>query len=661
MIRNGLKLVPLRAAFRPRGIHSMRVFRAPPRSTSFRLVGLAAGLTTGLTVGCSLVLNDAPKKDDEDAQPLTREETFYMDSKKQQDQRRLPDYEDSSNKVYVFFRRLLTRLEIWIWDPIATTFRFFHLSLLFAPVLLTLPIIVIGPRDKSRDNERYTAIWWYGLLTKMMERAGASFIKLGQWAASRTDIFPPQFCSQMSELHSNNKAHPLRKTKATLVRAFGMPFEEIFDEFVEKPLGVGAIAQVYKGKLSKKALAAADRNQGAQTPSGWVAIKVLHPRVSQTVERDLSIMKFFAAIVNAIPTMEWLSLPGEVQQFAGMMRLQMDLQIEGKNLEVFNKNFFDKADIHFPHAFLGFTTRDVLVEEYIDAIPVRMFLERAKDGGGFDKEIANKGLDAFLQMLLIDNFIHADLHPGNIFVRLYKPESMMHHLGFGDHNKSSEEYIEMQRVNDHLMSLSHDATAWNKEVEKLKAEGYHAQLCMIDAGLVTELNDLNRRNFIDLFKALAEFDGYKAGELMVARSRTPETVIDPETYALKVGKLVSQMKSRTFKLGNFKIGDLLTQVLAMVRQHHVRMEPDFITVILSILLLEGIGRQLNPDLDLFKNAIPVLRELGTHSGDGRAMFSNEDMVSMLKVWLALETRQFISATVEEVNSLVKYDGLCPNV
>ncbi|KAG5357623.1 ABC1 family protein [Yarrowia sp. C11] len=646
---------------RPRGIHSMRPSFPNARHANFRVAGMATGVAVGLAMGCSMVLNDAPQEKDNKKQELTREQQFYIDSQKQTESRKLPDYEGSSNKLYVFGRRLLTRLEVWIWDPIATTFRFFYLSLLFTPVLLTLPIILIGPRDKSKDNERYTAIWWYGLLTKMMERAGASFIKLGQWAASRTDIFPPQLCAEMSDLHSNNKAHSLRVTKRTLEGAFDMPFEEIFDEFVDKPLGVGAIAQVYKGKLSQKALNSTKQKAGERSPSGWVAIKVLHPRVSQIVERDLSIMRFFANIINALPTMEWLSLPGEVEQFAGMMRLQMDLQIEGKNLEVFNKNFADKADVHFPHAFLEFTTRDVLVEEYIDAIPVHLFLERAKNGGGFDKEIANKGLDAFLQMLLIDNFIHADLHPGNIFVRLYKPESTMHHLGFGDHNNANEDYIEMQKVNDHLKSLKHDPKAWDKEVERLKADGYHAQLCMIDAGLVTELNDLNRRNFIDLFKALAEFDGYKAGDLMVQRSRTPETVIDPETYALKVGKLVSQMKSRTFKLGNFKIGDLLTQVLAMVRQHHVRMEPDFITVILSILLLEGIGRQLNPDLDLFKNAIPVLRELGTHSGDGRALFSNEDMMSMLKVWLALETRQFISASVAEVNEQVKYDGLCPNV
>ena len=137
-------------------------------------------------------------------------------------------------------------------------------------------------------------------------------------------------------------------------------------------------------------------------------------------------------------------------------------------------------------------------------------------------------------------------------------------------------------------------------------DGYHAEICFLDVGLITELNHHDRINFIDLFRALSEFDGYKAGELMVERSRTPETVIDKEIFALKVDKLVGTMKERTFTLGNISIGDLLDKVLGMVRTHHVRMEGDFITVIVAILLLEGIGRQLYPDLDLFARFVYAL-------------------------------------------------------
>jgi aarF domain-containing kinase len=107
------------------------------------------------------------------------------------------------------------------------------------------------------------------------------------------------------------------------------------------------------------------------------------------------------------------------------------------------------------------------------------------------------------------------------------------------------------------------------------------------------------QNFLDLFKAVAEFDGYKAGHLMTERCRQPDAVLDGEVFALRMQHLVLGVKSRTFALGNIKIGDILNEVLSMVRTHHVRLEGDFVNVVLSILLLEGIGRSLEPNLDLF--------------------------------------------------------------
>ena len=154
----------------------------------------------------------------------------------------------------------------------------------------------------------------------------------------------------MSSLHSNAPAHSLAATKRTIVKAFGgRKFEDIFDEFQEKPLGVGAIAQVYKAKLKPDIAMQGDddidpdppnlrkrmrknvdvlvKSTPSRVPSSYVAIKVLHPKVERLVRRDLKIMTFFAAAINAIPTMEWLSLPDEVLQFGEMMRLQLDLRI----------------------------------------------------------------------------------------------------------------------------------------------------------------------------------------------------------------------------------------------------------------------------------------------------------------------------------------------
>ena len=524
-------------------------------------------------------------------------------------------------------RRAIWRfVDTYIMEPIATGFRFLHLVFIFVPVLATVPVIWLGGRVPEKENERSGTIWWYGFLVSSMERAGAAFIKLGQWAASRTDIFPTELCMIMSSLHSDAPAHSLKITKATIERAFGRKFEDIFEEFHEKPLGVGAIAQVYKAKLKSDLADVDDASAEPQTlrerafktvdpilkktpqrvPSNYVAIKVLHPKIERVVRRDLRIMGFFASVVNAIPTMEWLSFPDEVKQFGEMMRLQLDLRIESANLTIFRRNFRNRTTAWFPYPYTQYTTRQVLVEEFATGIPLEHFLQNG--GGVFQKEIADEGLDAFLHMLLIDNFIHADLHPGNIMVRFYKPAKIdvKSNLPKSLQNRAGVKVAEIQKGEDvtekvleRLRPYRHQKDDWVKTLSQIDKEGYRPQLIFIDTGLVTELNETNRTNFLDLFKAIAEFDGYKAGHLMVERCRQPSAVIDKEVFALRMQHLVLGVKSRTFALGNIKIGDILNEVLSMVRGHHVRLEGDFVNVVLSILLLEGIGRSLDPDLDLF--------------------------------------------------------------
>lgn len=523
------------------------------------------------------------------------------------------------------FYRVCFFVEDYIWDPIITVGRFVELSALFLPVLIVSPICWFGRKDRETGGHiRTGAILWFRYLRWTAEWAGASFIKLGQWAASRTDIFPKEMCDELQYLHSNAKAHSLSKTKEIVSRSFGgMAFDDIFDEFQERPLGVGAIAQVYIAKLSSKALDAARKESDVEinlgrlnetgqlldqilvtehgdplTSNQHVAIKVLHPRVEVKILRDLKIMRFFANAINIIPTMEWLSLPDEVEQFSILMRLQLDLRIEALNLAKFRANFQKRLDIHFPKPYINFSTREVLVEEFIHAVPMSKLLSLNDNfGKNLSKEVSDKGLDAFLKMLILDNFVHADLHPGNMMVRFYKNELFSHEKEYKIVKSSNEQ--ETNRITNELLKLGNDNKAWCLKLAQLYEEGYHAEICFLDVGLITELNHTDRVNFIDLFKALSEFDGYKAGELMVERSRTPETVINEDIFALKVEKLVDRMKKRTFTLGNVSIGDLLDQVLGMVRNHHVRMEGDFITVIVAILLLEGIGRQLDPELDLF--------------------------------------------------------------
>ncbi|KAK3342621.1 ABC1-domain-containing protein [Neurospora tetraspora] len=579
-------------------------------------------------------------------------------------------------------KKIVLFLDLYIWEPLWTGIRFLELVAIFVPVIITVPAIWFGERQPDRDNERSGTLWWYGFLVQAMEWAGPAFIKLGQWAASRSDIFPDEMCNIMSKLHADAPAHSLHATKRIVEEAFGgRHFDEIFEEFDEKPMGVGAIAQVYRAKLNPDLHVPADADLSNSThrfakkvgsvlkatpkrvPSSYVAIKVLHPGVERTVRRDLRIMGFFASMINAIPTLEWLSLPDEVQQFGEMMQLQLDLRIEAANLSRFRKNFKDRTTAWFPYPYTKFSTRNVLVEEFAHGIPLADFM--ANGGGVFQQEIASEGLDAFLRMLLLDNFVHADLHPGNIMVRFYeseKPTLSLHWDKPSDAHPKTAGGKKNGDVTEHVLSrlrpYKGNKELWTAELEKIDKEGYRPQLIFIDTGLVTELNATNRRNFLDLFRAVAEFDGYKAGHLMCERCRQPDMVLDKEVFALKMQHLVLGVANKTLALGNIKIGDILQDVLNMVRQHHVRLEGDYVNVVISILLLEGIGRSLDPDVDLLSSSLPILRQLGAHGGKDMLM---EGDVHMMVVWLGLEARRFMQASIEDVERCVKYDLLAPNV
>jgi aarF domain-containing kinase len=179
--------------------------------------------------------------------------------------------------------------------------------------------------------------------------------------------------------------------------------------------------------------------------------------------------------------------------------------------------------------------------------------------------------------------------------------------------------VESQAIVQRLRTIHKDPAQWTAELDRLAEEGYVPELIFIDAGLVTSLDTTNRRNFLDLFQAVAEFDGYKAGHLMAERCSRPELVLDAETFALKIQHLVLGVKSTTFSLAAIKISDILTEMLKNVRQHHVKLEGDFVNTVISILLLEGIGRTLDKDLDLLASALPILRQVGRQMGTNDAM------------------------------------------
>jgi aarF domain-containing kinase len=262
-----------------------------------------------------------------------------------------------------------------------------------------------------------------------MQCLGPAFVKLGQWAATRRDLFPVHVCNRFAKLHDTARVHDWTYTHQALMDAFGSDYEErglvVSRNNAHNSnnnhgiLGSGCAAQVHIGTLHNTT----------------VAVKVLHPHTRTSIQRDLALLQHVADFIDCcIPlnAVKMLSLPRAVSNFASVMTSQVDLRVEGENLRVFRDNFGcpkyrDTADIRnitmkrhqttitFPHPESDWVSEHVLVEEYAgdDAFPIsRYLLDTSADGLKTRKELAGILLRAFLKMVFIDNFIHADLHPG---------------------------------------------------------------------------------------------------------------------------------------------------------------------------------------------------------------------------------------------------------
>jgi aarF domain-containing kinase len=249
------------------------------------------------------------------------------------------------------------------------------------------------------------------------------------------------------------------------------------------------------------------------------------------------------------------------------------------------------------------------------------------DGGGDDggsqlltdqrkKRLARAGLRTFLQMMLVHNFVHADLHPGNILCRFSRA---------GDDGPGGDQPAGGDRPaggdqsagGDRSAGVGHAGTGGERAGGASTRSrgggsgGEHLSLTFIDAGLTVQLSARDRLNFLRLFDAIAHGDGKRAGRLMLEHAREAECD-DPDVFVAKIDRLVQQSHAARrgeFTLSRVDVGKVLLDVLSAVREHRVMIEPNFTTLVSSICILEGLGRQLDPELDLFTLALPMLGRL----------------------------------------------------
>ncbi|KAJ0456212.1 putative ABC-type Cd(2+) transporter [Helianthus annuus] len=425
---------------------------------------------------------------------------------------------------------------ISIFEGLILLTRAIYLAILFSPTIATAPFAeYIG--NSSRKN-------WLHLVRRTLEIAGPAFIKWGQWAATRPDLFPRDLCTELSKLHTKAPERSFSYTKKTVEKAFGRKISEIFDDFEEVPVASGSIAQIHRAVLRYT-------YRGKQIKPLVVAVKVRHPGVGESIKRDFEIINIVAKISTFIPTLKWLRLDESVQQFAVFMMSQVDLAREAAHLSRFIYNFRRWRDVSFPKPVYPLVHPAVLVETFEQGESVAYYVDELKGHEQLKSSLAHIGTHALLKMLLVDNFIHADMHPGNILVR----------------NKSSRKGI--------FKSKPH--------------------VVFLDVGMAAELSKNDRINLLEFFKAVARRDGATVAKCTLRLSKQ-QNCPNPRAFIKEV--------TETFDFWGTPEGDLvhpadaMHHLLEQVRRHQVNVDGNVCTVMVTTLVLEGWQRKLDPDYDV---------------------------------------------------------------
>ncbi|XP_069853013.1 uncharacterized aarF domain-containing protein kinase 2 [Dipodomys merriami] len=497
----------------------------------------------------------------------------------------------------------------------------------FLPLLLLYPLTYLAPG---------LAALWFQLLLKATETSGPTYIKLGQWASTRRDLFSEDFCARFSKLHVQVAPHPWAHTERSLLEAFGKDWSHVLCFETQKPVGSGCVAQVYKafaspallgkagGRRPRDAAAApglltrcrealgqlghewkapgdlADQSfleklllpeadvAGSQVRGGPpqpgqlipVAVKVLHPGLLSQVQMDLLLMKIGSRVLGLLPGIKWLSLPEVVDEFEKLMVQQVDLRYEAQNLEHFQCNFKNVTSVRFPTPLRPFVARDVLVETYEESVPVSSY-QQAGIPEDLKRKIAWLGINMLLKMIFVDNFVHGDLHPGNILVQ-----------GADGLSPSQEEQLQQVEVGDTL------TVAMVPGLRPLR-------LVLLDAGIVSELQASDLSNFRAVFLAVVMGQGHKVAELFLRHSRANECK-DVERFKAEMATLVTQARKNIIALEQLQVSKLLSNVFKLLMIHKVKLESNFASIVLAIMVLEGLGRSLDPQLDILEAAKPFL-------------------------------------------------------